>query len=482
MLAIARALLLNPKLLIMDEPSEGLAPAVVESLIETIRSLADEGTALLVVEQKLGVATALAERQLVMVGAGSPPRPRRTSWRTTPTPSVATWASSHSPRRSENGSGRRRGKPVQSFDWGVIKWFVTPDDTDGANLTFGEVVLLPGKGHDRHNHPESEEILYVLAGEGEQMLDDGGENTFPIAAGDTIYVPTAMFHSTVNTGWQPLRLALYNPGGAEKALRDCPTSARATGPTGRCTHREPHRPADRDPRHQGGRVRVPARPAARAPASTSCSSTPARSTRRRSSRHQPRGGGGRRRGRPGRRWRGRRPRRGGDRDGPGAPPSLARLHEEGRIDGVLAAGGSGDTSIATAAMQALPVGVPKLMVSTDGRGRHARLRRRAATSTMMYSVVDVAGRQPDLARGCWPTPRPRDGRDGAAPSRRRPGGRRPAAGRGDDVRRDHPVRRPAARERSRRPATRCSSSTPRASAARRWRAWSSRGSSPACST
>ncbi len=68
MLAIARALLLNPKLLIMDEPSEGLAPAVIESLVETIRGLAAEGTALLVVEQKLGVATALAERQLVMVG------------------------------------------------------------------------------------------------------------------------------------------------------------------------------------------------------------------------------------------------------------------------------------------------------------------------------------------------------------------------------------------------------------------------------
>ena len=117
-------------------------------------------------------------------------------------------------------------KPVQSFDWGVIKWYVTPDDTEGANLTFGEVVLLPGKGHERHNHPESEEILYVLAGEGEQMLDDDGENTFAIAPGDTIYVPTGMFHSTVNTGWQPLRLlALYNPGGSEKALRDCPTSA-----------------------------------------------------------------------------------------------------------------------------------------------------------------------------------------------------------------------------------------------------------------
>jgi branched-chain amino acid transport system ATP-binding protein len=67
MLAIARALLLNPKLLIMDEPSEGLAPAVVEDLLETIRGLHEEGTALLVVEQKLGVATALAERQLIMI-------------------------------------------------------------------------------------------------------------------------------------------------------------------------------------------------------------------------------------------------------------------------------------------------------------------------------------------------------------------------------------------------------------------------------
>src|SRR4051794_21820495 len=70
MLAIGRALLTNPKLLIMDEPSEGLAPAIVESLIETFRALEAEGLSILLIEQNLGVATALAERQLVMV-AGS---------------------------------------------------------------------------------------------------------------------------------------------------------------------------------------------------------------------------------------------------------------------------------------------------------------------------------------------------------------------------------------------------------------------------
>ena len=70
MLAIARALLTNPTLLIMDEPSEGLAPAIIEHLVETFKKLEEEGLAILLIEQNLGVATSLAERQLVMV-AGS---------------------------------------------------------------------------------------------------------------------------------------------------------------------------------------------------------------------------------------------------------------------------------------------------------------------------------------------------------------------------------------------------------------------------
>jgi branched-chain amino acid transport system ATP-binding protein len=67
MLAIGRALLTNPDLLIMDEPSEGLAPAIIEHLIETFRALEEEGLAILLIEQNLGMATSVAERQLVMV-------------------------------------------------------------------------------------------------------------------------------------------------------------------------------------------------------------------------------------------------------------------------------------------------------------------------------------------------------------------------------------------------------------------------------
>jgi branched-chain amino acid transport system ATP-binding protein len=68
MLAIGRALLGNPRLLIMDEPSEGLAPAIVDTLVDTFQTLEQEGLAILLIEQNLGVATSLAKRQLVMVG------------------------------------------------------------------------------------------------------------------------------------------------------------------------------------------------------------------------------------------------------------------------------------------------------------------------------------------------------------------------------------------------------------------------------
>lgn len=67
MLAIGRALLCNPRLLLMDEPSEGLAPAIVQTLVTTLRALSDDSVHLVVVEQNLGVAAALARRQLIML-------------------------------------------------------------------------------------------------------------------------------------------------------------------------------------------------------------------------------------------------------------------------------------------------------------------------------------------------------------------------------------------------------------------------------
>jgi branched-chain amino acid transport system ATP-binding protein len=67
MLAIARALLGNPSVLLMDEPSEGLAPIVVEQLVHAMRALADDGSlSILLVEQRIDVALDLATRYLIM--------------------------------------------------------------------------------------------------------------------------------------------------------------------------------------------------------------------------------------------------------------------------------------------------------------------------------------------------------------------------------------------------------------------------------
>jgi branched-chain amino acid transport system ATP-binding protein len=67
MLAVGRALMLNSKLLLMDEPSEGLAPTIVDTLIASVIALVDEGVAVLAVEQNIHAATAMADRQLAMV-------------------------------------------------------------------------------------------------------------------------------------------------------------------------------------------------------------------------------------------------------------------------------------------------------------------------------------------------------------------------------------------------------------------------------
>lgn len=74
----------------------------------------------------------------------------------------------------------------------------------------------------------------------------------------------------------------------------------------------------------------------------------------------------------------------------GAAVVAARLHAEGRLDGVISLGGSAGTAIGTSAMRALPIGVPKVMVSTVASG-DTRAYVGTKDIAMIYSVVDVAG-------------------------------------------------------------------------------------------
>jgi len=109
---------------------------------------------------------------------------------------------------------------TQQFDWGTLKWMATPDVNDSERFSAGVVQLEPGKGHELHTHPDSDEILYVIGGEGEQTVD---EDTREVGPGEMVYVPAGVEHGTTNTGWETMQLlAVYAPPGPEEVLADMP--------------------------------------------------------------------------------------------------------------------------------------------------------------------------------------------------------------------------------------------------------------------
>ena len=120
------------------------------------------------------------------------------------------------------------------FDWGMIKFLCEPQVTNAEQLTVGLVRLDPGQGHMRHNHPGSEEILYILAGEGEQMVETdleergGVPQSFPVRAQSLVHIPASVYHQTINTGSEPMfLLAVYSPCGPEAVIRSLPDHRQA---------------------------------------------------------------------------------------------------------------------------------------------------------------------------------------------------------------------------------------------------------------
>jgi len=109
---------------------------------------------------------------------------------------------------------------TQVFDWGRLKWFSESRVTNAEKFSMGMVLLSPGKGHASHNHPGVEEILYVISGEGEQVVADERRKICP---GTLVHIPPGVFHETINTGWEQMKIiAIYAPPGPEEELRKMP--------------------------------------------------------------------------------------------------------------------------------------------------------------------------------------------------------------------------------------------------------------------
>ena len=126
---------------------------------------------------------------------------------------------------AENNFVYPRDVNAFGFDWGQLALTVAPEVNGARKFSGGVVHLPPGQGHSRHNHPGAEEIIFVISGEGEQMVEtpEGVPEVRKVGPGCTIFVPESRFHSTLNTGSAPMQLfVVYSPAGPELVLRELP--------------------------------------------------------------------------------------------------------------------------------------------------------------------------------------------------------------------------------------------------------------------
>ncbi len=97
----------------------------------------------------------------------------------------------------------------EDLDWGTLGWVSRPPSTGAEQLTVIDVDLLPGKGHDFHKHPDQEEVIFVIAGEIEQWLEQEKQTLKP---GDGVFIPKDVVHASFNVGDEPAKLlAILGP-------------------------------------------------------------------------------------------------------------------------------------------------------------------------------------------------------------------------------------------------------------------------------
>jgi mannose-6-phosphate isomerase-like protein (cupin superfamily) len=105
--------------------------------------------------------------------------------------------------------------PVEKNAWGTLQWLCNGKLLPGSEQTLGLATILPGKQNPVHYHPNCEEVLYVLSGEGVQSYDD---RTVRLKAGMTIRIPANVKHNLLNTGTEPLRTLVSFSSGDRQTI------------------------------------------------------------------------------------------------------------------------------------------------------------------------------------------------------------------------------------------------------------------------
>ena len=337
MLAIGRALLANPRLLIMDEPTEGLAPIIVEQVAEMLRGLAEQGDmSILLIEQNLGVALEVSSDIAIMMhGRIARELPSREL------------AADEALQRRLLGVGRDadvEALPLSDEPVAEVRYISIArehgDQREAQSYTFGDgarpaysATSIPNRW-SADNRP--------LAASPQMRSTEHDERASSAATPDVGAVPVAAM-----VGRNAYVVGTFDTKGAELTFLN--NSLKRLGvktvTVDLSTSGRPS-PADIGPaevarHHPGGERAVFT--GDRGAAVTAMAEAAARFIRTR-------------------------------RD----------------VGGIISAGGSGGTALATAAMRALPIGVPKFMVSTVASGDVSRYVG-PSDLTMMYSVTDVQG-------------------------------------------------------------------------------------------
>jgi len=329
MLAIGRALLLNPRLLVMDEPTEGLAPVIVAHVEEILVRLADQGdVAILVIEQNIGVATQMSDPVAIMVNG-----------RVNRVIASATLAGDRDLQQRLLGVGRHGhdetdGAPEPATE-GATTARAAPAAPTGPTRVYNANPVIPTRWSQpvpaARIEAQARTISRpVLATRDGQPV--GAIRPLAAAATGDPYVVVA---GTLDTKGEELRYIrdLIRSEGLRTLLVDLSTSGRSAG--GDVT---PQQVALASPRGSAGIAS-------------------------------------------------------GDRGTAVAAMTeafKAWLPRQEGVLGIVSAGGSGATAMVTPAMQALPVGLPKLMISTMASG-DVRAYVGATDIAMMHAVTDVQG-------------------------------------------------------------------------------------------
>jgi uncharacterized protein (UPF0261 family)/ABC-type branched-subunit amino acid transport system ATPase component len=322
MVAISRALLLNPRLLVMDEPTEGLAPVIVAQVEDILVRVAEDGDiAVLVIEQNIGVATAVAETVAIMVNG-----------RINRLIDSRELAGDRDLQERLLGVGRHGHETIPESGRVPASGAAVPAPAAGPTRIYMSNPRLPTRWSQPVPAPQIEAQARTASLASQRVAQLPLRSTVSSSAGGDPYVIIA---GTLDTKGDELRLIrdIIKESGLRTRLVDLSTNGKPSG-------------ADVPP------IEI----ALNHPRGSSAVFT-------------------------------------GDRGKSVAAMAQAFeawIKRQTEVAGIIAAGGSGGTAMAAPAMRSLPIGVPKVLISTVASG-DVQAYVGPSDIMMMYSVTDVQG-------------------------------------------------------------------------------------------